>query len=218
MTKNLLFMAGILSVFMLGTACKGPAIKVNPSVKEPIPVSNDSPAFLFPINLGHSGAPGNTTVLGVSVSGGIIAKYGKTVISGQQLFPLVGNLSFELAEAIKAQADGNSFKMTGSAANVASNLAAKMQMLIKKLVELKLIDKPINFKYIIAVHSHGSACMAGKMVCMDSWGGIYDVQSGEILTYIESSDKLANEEKIVMGQMPVVYNGIIEKLIKAGKK
>ena len=211
-------MTGILSAFLLGTACKGPAVLVNPSVKEPIPVSDASPAFLFPINLGHSGAPGNTTVMGVSVSGGVIAKYGKSVVSGQQLFALVGNLSFELAEAIKAQAESKNFKMTGSAAGVASNLAAKMQALVSKLVELKVIDKPINFRYIIALHTHGSACMAGKMVCMDSWGGIYDLQTNEILTYIESSDKLANQEKAVLGQMPVVYNGIIAKLIKAGKK
>jgi hypothetical protein len=209
-------LVGVGLAFLL-SACGGAQIKVNPNVKLPLPVTAEAPAFLFPVNLTHLGSKGDATAMGITVTAGIIAKYGKKVVSGQQLFDLVGNLSWELAETIEAQVRNGSFQMTGSAERIASALSALMEKIIQKLVELKVLDKPLKFKYIIALHSHGTSKLGGKMLGVNSWGGIYDVDTKEILTYINSEDTMANDDKALLGQVPNVYNNIIEKLLTGAK-
>jgi len=51
---------------------------------------------------------------------------------------------------------------------------------------------------------------------VDTWGGIYDVDTKEILSYIESSDTIAADEIAAKGMLPNAYNNIIATLI-AGK-
>jgi len=55
------------------------------------------------------------------------------------------------------------------------------------------------------------------MLEVQSWGGIYEADSKKILAYIDSKDTFANNEAAVLGQLPSVYNGIIEKLIAGGE-
>jgi len=205
----------VLALFALGC---GAEIKLNPNAKFPLAVSAETPAFLFPINMSHLGAKGDPTLMGVSVTAGVIAKFGKQLISGQQLFDLVGNLSFELAETIDSQAKANTWAMTGAAEQVATALSNLMEQIIQKLVDLKLLDKPIKFKYIIALHSHGEAAMGGKMLKVNSWGGIYDSETKEILSYINSVNTMLNDDKALLGQIPLTYNDILSKLITGGKK
>jgi hypothetical protein len=209
------FLLPVLAVFAFGC---GAEIKLNPNTKFPLPVSEQSPAFLFPINMAHLGAQGDPMVMGVSVTAGVIAKFGKQVVSGQQLFDLVGNLSFELAETIETQSKANSWAMAGAAESVATALSNLMEQIIQKLVELKLIDQPIKFKYIIALHSHGETAMGGKMLKVNSWGGVYDAETKEILSYINSVNTMANEEKALLAQIPLVYNDIAAKILTGGKK
>jgi hypothetical protein len=191
----------------------GAAMKVNPKATFPLPVADDKPAFLFPINISHAGCPGDPNVIGVSVTGQIAGKFGKKVISGQQLFDLVGNLSFELAEQIKAATDAGHWDMTGGAERVASDLSQKMEDILKKLSELGLLPPGYKFQYIIALHSHGGPGMVPKTVNVNSWGGIYDVSTKEILDYIDSTDTIAAEQAAVLVTLPMAYNGIIQKLI-----
>jgi hypothetical protein len=205
----------VLALFAFGC---GAEVKLNPNAKFPLAITGETPAFLFPINMSHLGSKGDPTLMGVSVTAGIIAKYGKQVISGQQLFDLVGNLSFELAETIDAQVRNGSFAMTGGAEQIATALSNLMEQIIQKLVDLKLLDKPIKFKYIIALHSHGGSAMGGKMLKVNSWGGIYDSETKEILSYINSVNTMVNDDKALLGQIPLVYNDIIAKLISGGKK
>jgi hypothetical protein len=155
---------------------------------------------------------------GQTVTAGVIGKFGKQLISGQQLFDLVGNLSFELAETIDSQAKANTWAMTGAAEQVATALSNLMEQIIQKLVDLKLLDKPIKFKYIVALHSHGETAMGGKMLKVNSWGGIYDSETKEILCYINSINTMLNDDKALLGQVPLVYNDIIGKLVTGGKK
>jgi hypothetical protein len=212
--KKVMLLVPVLAVAVgiVFSGC-GPSVKVNPAVKFPIPVSDKTPAFLFPVNLGHTGAPGNLTAMGLSVTAGIAMKYGKTVVSGQQLFDLVGNLSWELAETIDSQAQADKWKMTGGAEKVASGLSNTMSAILNKLAALKLIEPGYKFKYIIAVHSHGSAGLGGKTISMNSWGGIYDVETKQICSYINTSNTIMNDEKAVLLQLPNTYNGIIQQLI-----
>ena len=195
------------------TGCAGAKILTNPATTFPLPVDPLKPAFLFPVNLGHLGSGGDPLAMGLVVSGGVANKFGKTVISGQQLFDLVGNLSFELAEAIQSQAHTGKWVMDGSAARVADDLAKLMAQIVKKLVDLKVLDQPITFKYIIAVHSHGSSTMGGSVLGVESWGGIYDIETREITAYIETKDNLANKPEAVLAALPSTYNGIISKLL-----
>ena len=205
----------VLALFALGC---GAEIKLNPNAKFPLALSNETPGFLFPINMSHLGSKGDPTLMGVSVTAGVIAKFGKQLISGQQLFDLVGNLSFELAETIDAQSKANTWGMTGAAEQVATALSNLMEQIIQKLVDLKLLDKPIKFKYIIALHSHGETAMGGKMLKVNSWGGIYDSETKEILAYINSINTMLNDDKALLGQVPLVYNDILAKLVTGGKK
>jgi len=199
-------------LFVVG--CGGATVQVNPKVQFPIQTTDTNPAFLFPINMSHLGAPGDPTAMGLSVSAGVITKFGKQVISGQQLFDLVGNLSFELAEQMRSQVGGKNFTMSGGAEPVANGLAKIMTSILDKLATLNLIPKGYKFKYIICLHSHGESAMAGKMLSVDSWGGIYDVDSKEILSYIESKNSYANDDKVVLAQLPLAYNSIISQLLQ----
>jgi len=205
----------VLALFALGC---GAEIKLNPNAKFPLAISNETPGFLFPINLSHLGSKGDPTLMGVTVSVGVIAKFGKQLISGQQLFDLVGNLSFELAETIDSQAKANTWAMTGAAEQVATSLSNLMEQIIQKLVDLKLLDKPIKFKYIVALHSHGEAALGGKMLKVNSWGGIYDSETKEVLSYINSVNTMVNDDKALLAQVPLTYNDIIAKLIKGNAK
>jgi hypothetical protein len=203
----------LLAVAALSVGCASATIKTNPDSKFPLDVTDAKPAFLFPVNLSHLGSGGDTTAMGITVTAGVASKYGKQVVSGQQLFDMVGNLSFDLAENIKAQVDKGEWKMTGSAKQVSDDLAGKMEAILGTLAEKGLIEKGFKFKYIIAVHSHGEAGMGGATLAVNSWGGIYDIETGDIVSYIESKDSYANKPEAVMAQLPSAYNGIIEKLI-----
>ncbi len=193
--------------------CATAQIKTNPDQKFPLTVNESAPAFLFPVNLSHLGSGGDATLMGVTVTGGVINKFGKTVVSGQQLFDMVGNLSYELAEAVQSQANSGKWEMSGSAEKTATDLSATMTKITGELVSKGIVEKPIDFKYIIALHSHGSSTMGGTMLQVNSWGGIYDAETKKILAYIESTDTYANKPEAVMAQLPSAYNGIIEKLI-----
>jgi hypothetical protein len=214
--KKMLQAVVFASVATMFVGCAGAKVLTNPDVQFPLTVNEQEPAFLFPVNLSHLGSGGDPTLMGVTVTGGVINKFGKTVVSGQQLFDLVGNLSFELAEAIQSQVRGKSWVMTGSAEPIATSLAQIMSSIIDKLVALKILDKPIKFKYIVALHSHGSSGMGGATLSVESWGGLYEVDTKKILSYIESVDTYANKPEAVMAQLPSAYNGIIEKLITGG--
>jgi hypothetical protein len=212
---------GRLFVALLASSaigCAGSTMKKNPEAQFPVPASEEAPVFLFPINMSHLGAPGDPTAMGLAVSAGVISNYGKKVVSGQQLFDLVGNLSFELAETVQAQVNSGSYVMSGSAETVASALAGLTEKITSTLVDLKVLDKPIKFKYIIVLHSHGEAGIGGKTINVKSWGGIYDIESKKIIDYIDDSTTYANEEKAVLGQLPLAYNTIIDKLLAGGDK
>jgi len=215
-----MLVAGFLGLSTLA-GCGSAEVIVNPEVKFPIAATDDAPAFLFPINLSHAGlkASGDATkalAMSVSVTGQIAAKWGKKVVSGQQLFEQVGNLSFELAEQIRSEVEKKTFVMEGGAEHIATDLAGQMNGFSAKLVELKILDKPFNFRYVIGIHSHGEKGMVPNTVKVVSWGGVYDVEQKKILDYIVSSDTIADDDAGAgaIGQLPATYNHIIELLLQ----
>jgi hypothetical protein len=156
--------------------------------------------------------------MGEAVAASVIAKFGATVISGQQLFELVGNLSYELAETIDNEVRHGTFMMSGSGEAVAATVANVMERVVPQLVNLGVLKSPLKFKYIIVVHSHGETEAGGTMVKVNSWGGIYDTETKQITAYVNATDTYANEEKALRGQLPLAYDNIIEKLIQGAKK
>jgi hypothetical protein len=210
-------MRSVLSIFAaiaLMACAHGASVSRNPSAQFPVAISDQAPAFVFPVNLSHVNAKGgDPTEMGVAVTAAVASHFGSKVVAGQQLFPLVGNLSFDLAEHIRSQVNNKTFNMSGGAEPTATALANMMENIIAQLVELKLLDKPIKFKYVIAFHSHGSSKLGGKLLDVDSWGGIYDVETKEIVSYIKADSTMPNDPKAVTAQLPAVYNRIIEQLI-----
>jgi hypothetical protein len=200
-------------VALVATGCAGAKMRINPDTQFPLPADANQPAFLFPINLGHLGSGADPLAMGLVVSAGITSKFGKAVVSGQQLFDFAGNLSFELAESIQTQAHSGKWVMDGSAVKTADDLAAMMEQLVQKLVELKVLERPLKLRYVIAVHSHGSSTMGGSVLAVESWGGIYDLETKTISSYIETKDNLANKPDAVIAALPATYNGIISKLL-----
>ncbi len=91
-----------------------------------------------------------------------------------------------------------------------------MEDILKKLSELGLIKPDYKFKYIVAIHSHGKAGTLPNTVEVETWGGLYDVETKQIVSYIVSSDTIANNDAAAKGMLPNAYNNIIEKLL-AGK-
>lgn len=214
MKKNIYCLAVLVLLVALVGGCSSAKVLTNPDAQFPLPINDKTPAFLFPVNLSHAGSSGDPLAMGIVVTGGIASKFGKTVISGQQLFDLVGNLSWELAERIDSEARSGRWVMTGPAEAVASNMSKIMESVLAKLAELKLMEAGYKFRYIIAVHSHGSKNKLG-MLAINSWGGIYDVHTKKIVSYINTTNNVLDDAsgKAVLAQLPGIYNGIIEKLI-----
>jgi hypothetical protein len=203
-------------LYALGRSEKASVLQ-NPAVQFPLPISDVAPALLFPINMAHLGAAELPARMASAITAGIIAKYGKQAVAGQQLFDIVGDLSFELAETIEAQVRTNTFRMTGAAERVATAMSNLLEQAIPKLIELRLLDKPIKFKYVVALHSHGESAMGGKMLKVISWGGIYDSEAREIVSFISSINSMVNDYQALLGQIPHVYNHIIGKLVTGGE-
>ena len=151
--------------------------------------------------------------VGLAISSGAVAKYGTSVISGQQLYPMVGNLSWTLGENMRRQANAGKMEMTGSAATYAQQLDSKMKLLTDKLKGMGAIkDANYDFKYVIVLHvdSAGGIPLPGvKQVT--AFGGIMDMQSQQIVSYIEKDLSLSDDA--ILGQMPAEMNAIIAELI-----
>jgi len=107
------------------TACSSGMVKRDANQTFPVAVSDSSPAFIFPISL--HGVPGDTDEVGLAISGGAVSEYGASVISGQQLYDLVGNLSWTLGENMRRQVQRDEMVMSGSAKQYATELDQKMK-------------------------------------------------------------------------------------------
>jgi len=218
--RKVVCLCAIATIGLVGFGCSGAKVLTNPTAKFPLAIDEKSPAFLFPINMSHLGSIADPNLMGASVTAGVIGKYGAKLISGQQLFDLVGNLSFELAETIESQVNANKWEMTGSAEGTATTLANMMENIMKTLASLKLIQPGYSFQYIICLHSHGSKGMIPMKLDVDTWGGIYDVKTKQILCYMDSKSSMMDDDKgvAILGQLPKVYNDLLGALISGGAK
>ncbi len=209
--KSFVSILSIAAVALSLSACKSAAVKQNTDHAFPIVVSAEEPAFIFPISL--HGTPGNDTEVGLAISSGAVAEYGASVISGQQLYSQVGNLSWTLGENMRRQANKDQFKMTGTADKEAKKLDKQMKKLTSKLKSMGVITNPdYNFKYVIVLHVDSAGGMQVPYVKnVTAFGGIIDLETQEIVTYIEKD--LTLSEDGVLAQMPAEMNKIIADLL-----
>ena len=208
---------GVLLALPLA-GCQSALIKTNPGVTFPLPISEKAPAFLFPINLSHLHAEGASSQLEETVSARVVAKFGAAVISGQPLIEMVGSLSCELAETIDNEVRRGTFMVSDAGAKMAAQVANVMEQVVLQLVNRGFLKSPIMFKYIIVVHSHGEPEVGGTTLKVNSWGGIYDNETKQVMAYVSATDTYANEGTALRGQLPLAYDNIIEKLIQGAKK
>ncbi len=194
------------------TACNSTALKKNDAYEFPIQVSAANPALIFPVSL--HGVPGNSAEVGLSITAGAVAQNGASVISAQQMYSMVGNMSWTLGENMRRQANKGEFKLSGSAEELAESMG-KLTNALKSAGVVK--DKSFNFKHVIVLHvdSSGGIQVPGVR-SVTAFGGIIDVETSEIVSYIEQDMILANDHQAILGQMPVEMGNIIDQLL--GKK
>jgi hypothetical protein len=74
--KKTFALVAILALAAIG--CGRAKVKVNSAATFPVPISGDSPAFLFPINMSHLGSGGDPATMGLTVTGGVMTKFGRS--------------------------------------------------------------------------------------------------------------------------------------------
>ncbi len=204
-----ILLSGVLALSIVG--CSSSTVKRNADQEFPLEVTSSTPAFIFPISL--HGVPGDTTEVGLAISTGAVSEYGASVISGQQLYSVVGNLSWTLGENMRRQVNQDKLEMTGSAEQYAIELDKQMKTLTGKLKDSGVItDKDYNFKYVIVLHVDSAGGMQIPMMTkVTAFGGVMDLETRKIVSYIEKD--LTLSEDAILAQMPVEMNKIIAELL-----
>lgn len=205
----------LFAALMINTlsGCSTSLVKRNADQDFPLHITSQTPAFIFPISF--HGVPGNPTEIGLAVTSAAVSEHGKSVISGQQLYKLADNLSWTLGENMRQQADNNSMTMTGGAEKYTQELEEKMKILTGKLKDLGVIkNKNYTFKYVIVLHiDQASGIQVPFMKSVTAFGGILDMETHNIVSYIEKDITLADDA--ILAQMPVEMNKIIVKLLSS---
>jgi hypothetical protein len=196
--------------------------------------------FVMPVNMHVAGAePTATNPLGLAFFAGMAGKFGDGVVGGQILIDVVEkcvpNLSFDLAEAILASVtaglpQGGNFKGAKFPEAYAA-IPDKMVMMVEKFVatlkdlgisdklkELKInIPDPFKIDYVLAAHMHEHAGSIPKTTTLEIWGGIYDVNTKDIVsaTWFEKSAPEDKTQKIaaMAGAAGKLWDALMEGII-----
>lgn len=211
MKKSCVSLAGIfVLVAVLFSGCASAEMLVNPNVTFPLDVSEDSPALIFPISL-HMGG-GDPDAIGLAITGAAAAKFGTTVISGQQLYDFVGNLSWTLGEALRRSANNGEWTLSGSQAAVFDEFTGILTGLTDGLVGLGLLPAGYEFRYVVVLHADGAGGITPPgTLNFYAFGGIFDMTTNEVTSYIEK--KVTVAEDAALGMVPNSLTTIVQELI-----
>ncbi len=213
--KKVLTTVTLTSTLIL-TGCMSTELKVNDKYEQPINLSTNNPALIFPVSL--HGVPGNSSEVGLAITAGVAGQYGTSVISAQQLYSVVGNLSWTLGESIRRGASKGDYKINHYGEKIATDLQYSMEKLTKALKSSGVInDKNFSFENVIVLHvdSTGGIPVPGVRR-VTAFGGVINVKDLEVVSYIEKDLVLANDNDSILAQMPLEMNAIVKELI--GKK
>ena len=203
----------LAAIIAIVGCASSPEVLSSPNAVFPIDVSDDSPAFVFPISL-HIG--GDADLIGAGVAGMIISEFGKSVIPGQPLYDLVGNLSWTLGEGMRSQVSRGNFSLSGGADDVADALKTTLDVIFGALEDMGAIEEGYRFRYIVALHcdSLGGGLPGTQKVVI--FGGIYDIETNEILAYIESEETVPDVTETLVGTIPPKFVNVLKALISGG--
>lgn len=211
--KTLLASAVVCSSLMM-LGCNSTNVQQNKKYEAPATISTASPALIFPVSL--HGVPGNSEQVGLAITGGVASKYGASVISAQQLYPVVGNLSWTLGESMRRNVQNGEYSLTGwSSSKVADDLTFAMDKLTSSLKSANVVsDKNFNFEHVIVLHidSAGGIPVPG-VNRVTAFGGLVNTKTEEVITYIEKDLVLADDVDTILAQMPIEMNNIVAELV-----
>lgn len=195
----------------LAMSCAGEVeIQKSPNAVFPLEVTDTAPAFIFPVSLHISG---DSDAIGMACTAAVINEFGASVIPGQPLYDLVGNLSWTLGEGMRRQVNKGNFSLTGGADDVAEALDIVLEAIFTGLEELGAVEPGYRFKYIIALHTD---TIGGGMPGTDSFvmfGGIYDVATKEILAYVESEQSVPAVNETKIATIPPKFVDVVNMLL-----
>ncbi|MDC7224995.1 MAG: hypothetical protein PQJ60_14700, partial [Spirochaetales bacterium] len=197
--------------FFTGCA-SGPTLLVNPDVEFPVNITAEAPAFVVPISLHFSGSF-DKELVELTLTGGMAAEFNGAVVSGQQAYDMVGNLSWSLGENIRRNAQDGDWVVAGYALDNLNELKGKMGAITDLMVSLGLVEDGFEFQYAVVLHADTEGKAIPKTVKFVAFGGLVNLQTGEILTYIEKEVVIADNEATALAQIPVEFNKIIATLM-----
>lgn len=185
---------------------------LNPDVTFPVEITDESPAFVVPISLHFSGSF-DKDLVELALTGGLAAEFGGSVISGQQAYDMVGNISWSLGENIRRNAQDGDWEVQGSAKDDLNDLKGLMGGITGLLSGLGLVEPGFQFEYAVVLHADSEGTPLPQMVGFTAFGGLVNLQTGQILSYIEKDVSIADNEATALAQIPMEFNKIITSLI-----
>jgi hypothetical protein len=208
-----LLAASAIAVAMLFTGCKsGPLLLLNPEVEFPVDITAEAPAFVVPISLHFSGTFDKDKVE-LALTGGMAAQFKGAVISGQQAYDMVGNLSWSLGENMRRNAQNEKWVMSGYAKDNLDELNGLMSGITDLLSTLGLVEPGFEFQYAIVLHADSEGMRLPKTTSFVAFGGLVDLKTGQIMSYIEKQVRIADNSATALAQIPMEFNKIIETLM-----
>lgn len=210
--SKLMIATTFVASMLLAGCSSGPMLLVNPEVTFPVEITSDAPAFVVPISLHFSGSF-DRELVELTLTGGMAAEFAGAVVSGQQAYDMVGNLSWSLGENIRRNAQDGDWEVAGSALNDLNELKGKMTGITSLMSSLGLVEEGFDFKYAVVIHADSEGKALPKMVKFVAFGGLVDLQTGQIISYIEKEVSIVDNEASALGQIPVEFNKIIAALM-----
>lgn len=202
------------SVLLAGCMSTSSSVKYNEKYSEPVAVSAQNPALIFPVSL--HGVPGNSKEIGLAITGGVAAQYGTSVISAQTLYDVVGNVSWTLGEGMRRNVAKDVYSISAWSDNrTVKDLQVSMEKLTSGLRKSGLADSDFSFENVIVLHVDSSGGIAVPGIKrVTAFGGLINVKTLEVISYIEKDLVLGNDSDAILAQMPLEMNNIVAELVK----
>lgn len=193
-------------------ACGSATVTVNPKAVFPLPVTDEAPAVLFPINIDYTGAPVESRKNGPVIASSIVRQFGKKMISAGQLFDAAGNLTFEFPEAIDASVRQGGFRISAERQRIVVSLDAFVRRMTGVLAAQRLVPKNFSVTHIVVFHTRGRQVHPGS-VALDSLGAVFNVATGDIVSYTRIPASVQTSTAEVVSKLTEIYSKMAGDLL-----
>ncbi len=176
----------LIVLFSVGCASKVDILK-SPNSVFPIELAGNAPAFIFPVSF-H--IPGDSDQIGIACSDAVASEFGLSVVAGQSVKDIVGDLSFTLGEGIRKQVQNGKFSMNNGYEEIAEEIEIVLKLVVDDLMALGVVEPDFRFNYIIVLHTDFVDDDLPGFAKFVMFGGIYEIETREILSFIESEETI----------------------------